>query len=183
MRASSAVSLQLVGLINTLTNGSSASGRQIGLRLLAAASCDAASPPLLPPNPQLTPGTAFTLTKCFAADEVESWAALTGDSNPIHVDDAAAAAVGLAVPVLPGMLLAALFPAIIGSHFPGAVYLSQTLKFKQYAPVGHSYAATVTVEKASGSRVRFDTVCRDATTGAAVVEGTALALIKQQQQS
>jgi 3-hydroxybutyryl-CoA dehydratase len=33
------------------------------------------------------------------------------------------------------MLLAALFPAIIGSIFPGAVYLSQTLKFKKYALV------------------------------------------------
>ena len=37
--------------------------------------------------------------------------------------------------VLPGMLMASLFPAIIGSHFPGALYLSQTLKFKAPALV------------------------------------------------
>lgn len=37
--------------------------------------------------------------------------------------------------VLPGMLCASLFPAIIGSEFPGALYLTQTLKFRQTALV------------------------------------------------
>jgi 3-hydroxybutyryl-CoA dehydratase len=37
--------------------------------------------------------------------------------------------------VLPGILCAAMFPALIGSHFPGAIYLSQTLKFRQPALV------------------------------------------------
>lgn len=83
----------------------------------------------------LSPGAAFSMTKRFTLSDTASWAALTGDSNPIHADGSAAAAAGLAEPILPGMLLAALFPAIIGSRFPGSVYLSQTLKFAQYAPV------------------------------------------------
>ena len=37
--------------------------------------------------------------------------------------------------MLPGMMCASLFPAIIGSAFPGALYLSQTLKFRQPALV------------------------------------------------
>ena len=37
--------------------------------------------------------------------------------------------------MLPGSLCAALFPAIIGSRFPGALYLSQTLKFRRPALV------------------------------------------------
>ena len=37
--------------------------------------------------------------------------------------------------VLPGMLCASLFPAIIGSQFPGALYLTQTLNFRQPALV------------------------------------------------
>lgn len=84
---------------------------------------------------RLAPGAVFTLTKRFSPEDVAGFVALTGDSNPIHVDGGAAAAAGLPGPILPGMLLASLFPAIIGSHFPGAVYLSQTLKFKQYALV------------------------------------------------
>ncbi|EFN57173.1 hypothetical protein CHLNCDRAFT_143557 [Chlorella variabilis] len=128
---------------------------------------------------RLAPGAVFTLTKRFSPEDVAGFVALTGDSNPIHVDGGAAAAAGLPGPILPGMLLASLFPAIIGSHFPGAVYLSQTLKFKQYALVGDSFTASLTVEKSSGSRVSFGTVCRHDSTGTVVVEGTALALIQQ----
>lgn len=42
---------------------------------------------------------------------------------------------GFAGAVLPGMLCASLFPAIIGSQFPGALYLTQTLNFRQAALV------------------------------------------------
>lgn len=84
---------------------------------------------------RLAPGAAFTLTKRYTPEEVAAFAASTGDSNAIHTSAAAAAAAGLPAPILPGLLMAALFPAIIGSQFPGALYLSQSLKFKQYALV------------------------------------------------
>ena len=172
----------------------------------------------------LAPGATFSLSKRFGAGEVAAWAALTGDSNAIHVDARAAAAAGLAAPILPGLLLAALFPAIIGSHFPGALYLSQTLRFRHAATVrcwcsggwvwrhscrlcrallpalqsaaaprllppapppppqvGDAVTATLTVEKRSGGRVSFRTLCCDAGSGRVLVEGAALALIRRQQ--
>lgn len=49
-------------------------------------------------------------------------------------------ATGFTHPVLPGMLCASLFPAIIGNQFPGAVYLTQTLNFRQAALVSISSA-------------------------------------------
>lgn len=42
---------------------------------------------------------------------------------------------GLGGAIIPGSLCASLFPAIIGSAFPGALYLSQTLKFRNPALV------------------------------------------------
>lgn len=45
---------------------------------------------------------------------------------------------GLPGPILPGILMASLFPAIIGTVFPGAIYASQTLKFREPALVGGS---------------------------------------------
>lgn len=42
---------------------------------------------------------------------------------------------GFSAPVLPGILVASLFPAIIGSQFPGTVYVSQTLRFRSPALV------------------------------------------------
>jgi len=89
-----------------------------------------------PPAPSaLAPGAVFTLSKQFSAAEVAAFVSLTEDSNPIHASAAAAQQRGLPAAVLPGMLMASLFPAIIGSRFPGALYLSQTLKFRQYALV------------------------------------------------
>lgn len=43
---------------------------------------------------------------------------------------------GLGGAIIPGSLCASLFPAIIGTAFPGALYLSQTLKFRNAALVG-----------------------------------------------
>ena len=84
----------------------------------------------------LTVGTDFQLTRQFTASDVANFVALTDDANAIHTDSTAATAAGLSSPIVPGILMASLFPAIIGSNFPGAIYVSQTLKFRKYAEVG-----------------------------------------------
>lgn len=89
-----------------------------------------------------------------------------------------ACSAGFPAAVLPGMMMASLFPAIIGSHFPGAVYLSQTLSFRSAACVGEALHASVEVTKRSGSRLCFKTVCEDSN-GRILVDGTAMAVIKR----
>lgn len=126
----------------------------------------------------LRPGAVLTASRCFCAEDVAAFTALTGDSNPIHTSSTAAAAAGLPGMLLPGLLLASLFPAIIGTHFPGALYLTQTLKFKRHALVGDAVTAQLTVERCSGSRVTFQTLCLSSASGETLVEGTALALIR-----
>lgn len=123
---------------------------------------------------KLSTGQSFQKVKKVSQDDVDVFVRLTDDSNPIHVGQATAAAVA---PVVPGLLLASMFPAIIGSNFPGALYLSQSLKFRRSAPVGCTVLATVTVTKCSSSRVTFATVCQD-DNGHVLVDGTALAFIK-----
>ena len=97
------------------------------------------------PAAPLLPGAVFSTTKRFSLEEVAAFVAHTGDSNPIHADAGAAQRQGLPAPILPGMLMASLFPAIIGSTFPGAVYLSQTLKFKRHALVSGIWVGTLPV--------------------------------------
>lgn len=143
---------------------------------------------LLPPTPSAFTAvgvgcctssiTKFTLTRVFQQEDAVAFARLTGDSNPIHTDPTAAAAAGLSGTILPGMLMAAMFPAIIGSRLPGALYLTQTLKFRKQAAVGSEITAEVTVTARSGSRLTFQTICMD-TCGEVLVDGTALAIIKQ----
>lgn len=102
----------------------------------SAAAAAGSTPPSSTPQPPAV-GTVFTRSRLYTSEEVSTFCTLTGDSNAIHIDGGgAAAAAGLPGAILPGLLMAALFPAIIGSHFPGALYLSQSLKFKRYALVG-----------------------------------------------
>eukprot|EP00197_Chlamydomonas_leiostraca_P014873 CAMPEP_0202880370 /NCGR_PEP_ID=MMETSP1391-20130828/34991_1 /ASSEMBLY_ACC=CAM_ASM_000867 /TAXON_ID=1034604 /ORGANISM="Chlamydomonas leiostraca, Strain SAG 11-49" /LENGTH=201 /DNA_ID=CAMNT_0049562869 /DNA_START=58 /DNA_END=664 /DNA_ORIENTATION=- len=108
---------------------------------------------------KLQPGATYTLRKVFSEAEVRAFLAATGDANPLHVDAAAAAARGFAGPILPGILMASLFPAIIGTAFPGVLYATQSLSFRSPALLGQEVEAQVCVTKRSGSRVTFSTRC------------------------
>lgn len=68
------------------------------------------------------------VVRTFSQHDVSAFTALTGDENPIHAHGPHAA-------VVPGMLLASLFPSLIGTHYPGSLYLNQTLKFRQQVVV------------------------------------------------
>ena len=61
----------------------------------------------------------------------DSCAVLSYDQAP----DCTQAYTGVGGAIIPGSLCASLFPAIIGTAFPGALYLSQTLKFRNPALV------------------------------------------------
>ena len=69
------------------------------------------------------------------SSHVHNFAHLTGDTNPIHLNHVEAKAVGFSQPIAHGMLVASLIPTLLAYALPGAVYLSQTLKFKM--PVFH----------------------------------------------
>jgi 3-hydroxybutyryl-CoA dehydratase len=165
-----------------------------------------------------TTTTAWTVSRAFSQADVDAFVLLTGDANPIHRaaggGDAEAAANNAAAvpepppppPLVPGLLLASLFPAIIGSRFSGAVYARQSLRFRAPARVGEAVVAVVSLAEQgdrgrdggkgggggggvvaaslpppppppSSSRVAFDTVVRRAADGRVLVEGTALAII------
>jgi hypothetical protein len=73
-------------------------------------------------------GATFRLTRAFSQEEVDTFVRLTGDANPLH-SSAAAGPAGAPPPLVPGLLTGSLFAAIVGTHLPGALYLSQTLRF------------------------------------------------------
>lgn len=136
-------------------------------------------------------GAAYRLSKAFTQQDITTFVTLTGDTNPIHTDPKSAREQSFKATILPGLLSASLFPAIIGSQFPGAVYLKQELTFRNPAMVGETLIATVTVAQQSGDtrrgrRVYFDTVCEkiDSEKGdkAVVVDGRALAILPPNKQ-
>ena len=62
---------------------------------------------------------------------VESFASLTGDYNPIHLEGEYASNSRFGKPIAHGMLLSSFFSKIIASNYPGigSIYLSQNIKF------------------------------------------------------
>lgn len=86
-----------------------------------------------------------------------------GDYNPIHGDPAFAAATAFKAPIAPGVFTAGLISAVIGTRLPGpgAIYLSQTLKFLRPVRAGDTITARAEVLEVIGerNRIRLATVC------------------------
>jgi 3-hydroxybutyryl-CoA dehydratase len=80
---------------------------------------------------QLSVGQTYKKSFAITADLIESFARVTGDHNPIHLDEDYARQTVFEKRVAQGMLGAGLLSGVMGCHFPGSgtIYLSQTLKF------------------------------------------------------
>jgi 3-hydroxybutyryl-CoA dehydratase len=74
-----------------------------------------------------------SLQRSFTQQDIDTFTRMTGDSNPIHRGAKA---------IVPGLLAASLFPAIIGSANPGVLYAKQDLSFRQAIGV-HSVHLTI----------------------------------------
>lgn len=83
----------------------------------------------------------------FTQADVDRFAEVTGDRNPIHSDPEAAAAGVFKRPIMHGFLSASIFSRLLGMDFPGAgtIYLSQELRFKKPMFVDTDYEAELTV--------------------------------------
>lgn len=125
-------------------------------------------------------GDTATLSKTFTDADIAAFAEVTGDRNPVHLDDEYAAATRFGRRIAHGMLAASLISAALANELPGrgTVYLSQTLRF--VAPVfpGDTVTARVRVAKVREDKpiVTLETVCTNQQ-GAAVVEGEAVVLL------
>ena len=117
---------------------------------------------------------ATTSTAVTEADIVK-FAEVSGDTNPVHLDAEYAASTMFKERIAHGMLSAAYISAVFGTKLPGpgAIYISQTLKFTAPVKIGDTVETTVTIIdlNAERKRVRFETVCSVA--GKPVLKGEA----------
>jgi len=119
--------------------------------------------------------------KTFTLEDVQKFAAISGDINPVHLDADFAASTQFGKPIVHGMLAASLFSAIIANELPGpgSIYIHQSLDFK--SPIFHNQQVVARVEITS---IRTDkpifeltTICSD-TNGQLLIVGKAVVVKK-----
>ncbi|NBU29370.1 MAG: MaoC family dehydratase [Caulobacteraceae bacterium] len=127
----------------------------------------------------LSLGQSAELIRTVDEAAIVAFAAVTGDENPVHLDEAYAATTPFKTRIAHGMLSAGYISAVIGTKLPGpgAIYMSQALKFKRPVKIGDvvTARATITVIDAEKGRVTLETVCE--VDGKAVLEGEALIMV------
>ena len=108
-------------------------------------------------------GDSAEITKTIEQSDVDAFAGVTGDHNPVHVDEEFAKTTRFGKRIAHGMLTASLISAVLANKLPGAgsVYLGQTLQF--VAPVfpGDEITARVTVKEIREDKpiVKLETIC------------------------
>lgn len=112
---------------------------------------------------ELAPGDRAEITRVVEQADITGFVEAVGDFNPVHSDAAYAAGTPFQVPIAPGIYTAGLISAVIGTRLPGpgAIYLSQSLKFVKPVRAGDTITARVEiVEILRGrNRLRLQTVC------------------------
>lgn len=124
-------------------------------------------------------GQEAVYSRAVTDDDIVTFADVTGDRNPVHLDADYAATTPFKTRISHGMLTAGYISAVFGMKLPGpgAIYVSQTLNFR--APVRHGDVVEARVRivelMAQKRRARFDCVCKVG--DKIVLEGEAILMV------
>jgi phosphotransacetylase/acyl dehydratase len=121
-------------------------------------------------------GAQASLSRVITEADIASFAAVSGDTNPAHLDPDFAAQERFGGVVAHGMLSGALISTLLGTRLPGpgTIYVAQDLEFLQPVRIGDTVTVTVTVhdKRPEGRRVVLDCLCVNQD-GVAVARGRA----------
>ena len=121
------------------------------------------------------PGQRASFRKTFTDEDVQRFIAITGDTNPLHIDDAFASRTQFGRRVVHGMLAASIFSTMVGMRLPGtgAIYRAQTLRFLLPVYVGDTVTAHFVVRSVDRARHRLEIdAWIENEAGERVIEGT-----------
>jgi 3-hydroxybutyryl-CoA dehydratase len=125
-------------------------------------------------------GDSFTKSRLVTDELIRGFADLSGDHNPIHLDEKFAAGTRFGRRIAHGMLTGAFISAVLGFEFRERriVYLSQTMRFVSPVFIGDTVTTAATVKRIREDKgiVTLDTVCSNQD-GTTVVEGEAVVMI------
>ncbi len=128
-------------------------------------------------------GMEASFQKTVSDADILAFANVSGDKNPVHLDDEYAGRTMFKERIAHGMLTAGYISAVFGMEMPGpgAIYVSQTLNFRAPVRIGDVVTAKVKVVEliAAKRRARFECVCLVG--GKPVLEGEAVLMVPARQ--
>ncbi len=133
----------------------------------------------------LSIGQTASQAHSVSETDLQMFAAVSGDNNPVHLDDGFAAASRFKGRIAHGMFTGALISAAIACKLPGpgSVYLGQQLSFMRPVKIGDELEVQLEVlEKLAKNQVRIRTRVINQQ-GKAVVDGEALVLAPDSSQA
>src|SRR5262245_23110840 len=127
----------------------------------------------------LSTGMSATYGKTISEADIVLFAGVSGDTNPVHLDQTFAEKTPFKTRIAHGMLSAGFISTVIGTKLPGpgSIYMSQTLRFKAPVKIGDTVTATCTITEIIPDKRRavLSTVCKVGDT--VVIEAEALIMV------
>jgi 3-hydroxybutyryl-CoA dehydratase len=111
----------------------------------------------------LKPGMSESFTKTVSERDVELFAEVSGDKNPLHFDEEFAKTTFFKGRIAHGALTLSFLSTVLGMQIPGpgTIVLNLALRFKAPVRIGDTVTAVCTVREMVGKRrVLFDCVCK-----------------------
>lgn len=116
------------------------------------------------PLEEIEIGVSVSYSQTITDSDIKSFAGLSGDRNPVHLDENYAKNSRFKNRIAHGMMSASYFSALFGTKIPGegCVYTHQSLNFKRPVYINDTVEATVTVTEVDieKRRVKFKTACK-----------------------
>jgi 3-hydroxybutyryl-CoA dehydratase len=126
----------------------------------------------------LSPGMSAEFARTVSERDVVLFGEVSGDTNPVHFDEAFARATPFKGRIAHGVLTASYVSTILGMQMPGpgTIFLGLNIRFKAPVRIGDTVTAVCTVKEivAEKRRVVFDCACRVGET--VVLEGEAVVM-------
>jgi len=112
---------------------------------------------------KFTVGQEAKIMKCFSTKNIEIFAKISGDTNPVHLNEDYANKTIFKKKIVHGFLYSSLISAVIGTKLPGngSIYLHQELNFKKpvYPDENITALVRITQIKKEKSLIYLDTFC------------------------
>ncbi|MCC5945667.1 MAG: MaoC family dehydratase [Bernardetiaceae bacterium] len=131
-------------------------------------------------NPKLKlieAGDVYSLSFSFSQEQVNQFAQVTGDTNPLHLDAEYAATTMFKKPIMHGFLGGSVFSRALGTSFPGegTIYMNQSMAFKRPMYVDTDYEMVFTVQSVDKEKHRavIRTEVREVVSGKTTIDGEA----------